>query len=49
MFSKNQLIGALLIGVGAGLILSVIFGGWFLRILIGAAVAVIGWLLGRCG
>ena len=48
MFSSKQLVGTLLIGIGAGMIVSIVFGGWFLQLLFGAALIVIGFLFGRC-
>ena len=48
MCHKTGKIGYLVLGIGAGLLLSFLFGGWFLRVVVGAGLMVLGFLLAGC-
>lgn len=48
MCHNTSKIGWLVLGIGVGLLASFLFGGWFLQALIGAALVVLGLLLGGC-
>ena len=48
MCHKPSKIGYLVLGVGLGLLVSFLFGGWFLQALIGAVLIVLGILLAGC-
>ena len=45
MCVKTEQVGLLLIGVGAGLLLSFALCGWFLRVLVAAILIVLGLLI----
>ncbi len=40
--------GFLLMGLGIGLLLSLLFGGWFLRVVLGVGLIALGWFLSEC-
>ena len=42
MCHKTSKIGFLVLGIGIGLLISFLFGGWFLRVLVAAALIVLG-------
>lgn len=49
MCRRKGCVGWLLVGLGAGLLLSLLFGGWFLRLVLGLGLIVLGWFLSdRC-
>ena len=48
MCRKTSRIGYLVLGIGIGFLTSFLFGGWFLRVLVGAALIVLGFLLAGC-
>ena len=48
MCHKTSKIGFLALGIGIGLLISFLFGGWFLRVLVAAALSVLGFLLTDC-
>ena len=48
MCHKASTIGLVVLGIGAGLMLSFLFGGWFLRVLVALALIVLGFLLADC-
>lgn len=48
MCRNTAKIGWLVLGVGIGLLISFLFGGWFLQVLIGAALVVLGAILSGC-
>ena len=48
MCHKTSKIGCLVLGIGIGLLISFLFGGWFLRVLVAAALIVLGFLLTDC-
>lgn len=45
MCVKAEQAGLLLIGLGAGLLLSFVLGGWFLQVLVAVVLIVLGLLL----
>ncbi len=47
MCRKTQILGIALIALGAGILLSCLFDGWFLRFVLGAGVIVAGLLIGN--
>lgn len=48
MCHKTSKIGILVLGIGAGLMISFLFGGWFLRVLVALALIALGFLLADC-
>ena len=48
MCHKTSKIGFLVLGIVLGMLLSFLFGGWFLRVLVAAALIVLGFLLTDC-
>ena len=48
MCHKTAKLGYLVLGIGIGLLISFLFGGWFLRVLVAAALIVLGFLLTDC-
>ncbi|MCI5992661.1 MAG: hypothetical protein MRZ24_01345 [Clostridiales bacterium] len=40
--------GCLLIGLGIGILLSLLFCGWFLRVVLGLGLIALGWFLTSC-
>ena len=48
MCHKTSKIGFLVLGIGIGMLLSFLFGGWFLRVFVAAAMIVLGFLLTGC-
>ena len=48
MCHKTSKIGFLVLGIGIGMLLSFLFGGWFLRVFVALALIVLGFLLTGC-
>lgn len=48
MCHKTSKIGFLVLGVGIGMMISFLFGGWFLQVLVALALIVLGFLLVDC-
>ncbi len=48
MCRKASKLGLLTLGVGVGLLVSFLFGGWFLRTLVGVVLIVLGFFLADC-
>lgn len=49
MCHRADRVGYFLMGLGAGLIVSMLLGGWFLPVVLGLGLAALGWFLTGCG
>ncbi len=48
MCHRTDKAGCVLIGLGAGLLLSLLFGGWFLCVVLGLGLIALGWCIAGC-